>query len=116
MEIYEIQPRLFPLPLSALGTAATHTDLLLLPSFGASRSPDIRFRLSQVAKVDSTRDLVLALFPPQVHANRSLQTLASLLEVFTRAGTLHARLDALVAFYSWLRRKDDRLPARLAIA
>ena len=77
---------------------------------GASRSPDIRFRLSQVTKVDSTRDLVLSLFPPQVHANRSLQTLASLLEVFTRAGTLHARLDALVAFYSWLRRKDDRLP------
>jgi len=60
--------------------------------------------------VDSTRNLVLSLFPPQEHANRSLQTLADLLEVFTRAGTLHARLDALVDFYSWLRRKDSRLP------
>ncbi len=60
--------------------------------------------------MDSTRDLVLSLFPPQEHANRSLQTLASLLEVFTRAGALRARLDALVDFYSWLRRKDHRLP------
>jgi site-specific recombinase len=60
--------------------------------------------------VDSTRNLVLSLFPTQEHANRSLQTLASLLEDFTRAGTLHARLDALVALYSWLRRRDTRLP------
>ena len=60
--------------------------------------------------MDSTRNLVISLFPPEVHANRSLQTMASLLEDFTRAGTLHARLDALVAFYSWLRRKDNRLP------
>ncbi|HTZ47361.1 MAG TPA: hypothetical protein VMH20_07205 [Verrucomicrobiae bacterium] len=60
--------------------------------------------------MDSTRDLVLSLFPAQVHANRSLQTLASLLEDFTRAGTLHARLDALAIFYDWLRRKDERLP------
>ena len=58
----------------------------------------------------STHDLVLSLFPAEVHANRSLQTLASLVEVFVRAGTLHARLDALVEFYLWLRRKDDRLP------
>jgi len=60
--------------------------------------------------VDSTRNLVLSLFPPQEHANRSLQTLASLLEDFTRAGTLHARLDALVDLYAWLRRRDNRLP------
>lgn len=60
--------------------------------------------------MESTRQLVLSLFPSQVHANRSLQTLASLLETFTRAGTLHARLDALVALFAWLRRKDDRLP------
>lgn len=60
--------------------------------------------------MDSTRDLVLSLFPPREHANRSLQTLASLLEVFTRAGTLRARLDALVDLYAWLRRRDNRLP------
>jgi len=60
--------------------------------------------------VESTRDLVLALFPAQQRANRSLQTLASLLEDFTRAGTLHARLNAIVALSSWLRKADDRLP------
>jgi site-specific recombinase len=60
--------------------------------------------------VDSTRNLVLSLFPPQDHANRSLQTMASLLEDFTRAGTLRARLDALVALLNWVRRSDTRLP------
>jgi site-specific recombinase len=60
--------------------------------------------------VDSTRDLLISLFPPGERANRSVQTLANLVEVFTRAGTLHARLDALVDLYSWLRRRDDRLP------
>jgi site-specific recombinase len=60
--------------------------------------------------LESTRNLVLSLFPPPEHANRSVQTLADLLEVFTRAGTLRARLDALVDFYGWLRRKDSRLP------
>jgi site-specific recombinase len=60
--------------------------------------------------LESTRNLVLSLFPAPEHANRSVQTLADLLEVFTRAGTLRARLDALVDFYGWLRRKDSRLP------
>ncbi len=60
--------------------------------------------------MDSTRDLVISLFPPGERANRSVQTLANLVEVFTRAGTLHARLDALVDLYSWVRRRDDRLP------
>jgi site-specific recombinase len=63
--------------------------------------------------VDSTRNLVLSLFSEQQHSNRSLQALANLLEVFTRAGTLHARLDALVDLYSWLRRRDDRFPEPL---
>ena len=60
--------------------------------------------------MESTRNLVLSLFPPPEHANRSVQTLADLLEVLTRAGTLRARLDALVNFHGWLRRKDSRLP------
>jgi site-specific recombinase len=66
--------------------------------------------LNDVAKVDSTRDLLLSLFPREVHANRSLQALASLLDDFNRAGTLHARLDALVALYEWLRRSDSLIP------
>ena len=73
-------------------------------------------RPNEVIRVDSTRDLLLSLFPPEVHANRSLQSLASLLEDLTRAGTLHARLDALVALYAWLRRSDDRLPELRAAA
>jgi site-specific recombinase len=60
--------------------------------------------------LESTRNLVLSQFPPPEHANRSVQTLADLLEVLTRAGTLRARLDALVNFHGWLRRKDSRLP------
>jgi site-specific recombinase len=64
----------------------------------------------KVLALESTRNLVISLFPPEERANRSVQTLADLLEVFTRAGTLRARLDALVDFYGWLRRKDSRLP------
>jgi site-specific recombinase len=60
--------------------------------------------------LESTRNLVISLFLPEERANRSVQTLADLLEVFTRAGTLRARLDALIDFYAWLRRKDSRLP------
>jgi site-specific recombinase len=66
--------------------------------------------VSEDLGVDSTHELVLSFFPPEVRANRSLQTLASLLEDFTRAGTLHARLDALVALFNWLRHKDYHLP------
>ena len=60
--------------------------------------------------MESTRNLVLSLFPTKEHANRSLLKLADLLEVFTRAVTLHARLDALVDLYAWLRKRDYRLP------
>ena len=63
-----------------------------------------------VATVESTRDLVLGLFAPAERANRSLQTLADLLEDFTRAGTLHTRLNALVELYGWVRRRDSRIP------
>lgn len=60
--------------------------------------------------MESTRNLVLSLFPQKERANPSLQKLADLLEVFTRAGTLHARLNALVDLYAWLRKKDRSLP------
>jgi site-specific recombinase len=78
--------------------------------------PGIYDQTNEGVRVDSTRDLVLALFPQQVHANRSLQKLADLLEVFTRAGSLHARLDALVNLYAWLRKKDNRLPELKPVA
>ena len=58
----------------------------------------------------TTRELVLALFPPEVQKNPSLQALADHLETFTRAGTRRARLDALVDLYNWVRARDTRIP------
>jgi site-specific recombinase len=59
--------------------------------------------------VDSTRNLIFALFPANEQGNRSLQELADKVEVFTRAGTLHMRLDAFVDLFSWLRVTDPRI-------
>ncbi len=64
----------------------------------------------QTTHVDSTRDLVLSLFPPEVRKNASLQGLADRVETFTHAGTRRARLDAVVDLYSWLRERDSRIP------
>jgi len=63
------------------------------------------------ASVETTRELVLALFPPGDQKNRALQSLADHAETFTRAGTRRARLDALVDLYKWLRTQDARIPA-----
>jgi site-specific recombinase len=60
--------------------------------------------------VETTHKLLLSLFPESQQTNPSLQKLADLAERFTRAGTLRARLDALVCLYEWLRQKDSRLP------
>lgn len=65
---------------------------------------------AQAIPVESTRHLVLSLYPEQQHASRSLQQLADLVETFTRAGTLHGRLDALVCLYDWLRERDNAIP------
>jgi len=62
------------------------------------------------ARVDSTRDLLLALFPSDKQKNASLQQLADRVEFFTRAGTRHTRLDAFVDLYEWLRSSDHRIP------
>ncbi len=59
--------------------------------------------------MESTRNLILALFPANAQSNRSLQELADKAETFTRAGTLHTRLDALVDFFAWLRVTDRRI-------
>jgi site-specific recombinase len=60
--------------------------------------------------VETTHKLLLSLFPASQQTNPSLQKLADMAETFTRAGTLRARLDALVGLYEWLRQKDSRLP------
>jgi hypothetical protein len=59
--------------------------------------------------VDSTRNLILALFPATEQGNRSLQELADKAETFTRAGTLHQRLDAFVDLFFWLRGTDSKI-------
>jgi site-specific recombinase len=61
-------------------------------------------------RVDTTRDLLLSLFPRDAQKNASLQQLADRVETFTRAGTRRARLDALVDLYFWLRENDSRIP------
>src|SRR5271166_1302984 len=68
------------------------------------------------ASVDTTRELLLSLFPPEVHKNASLLHLAHLVETFTRAGTRRARLDAFVDLCSWLRVLDSRIPDLKAAA
>jgi site-specific recombinase len=60
--------------------------------------------------LESTRELVLCYFPPELHQNSSLRGLADRVETFTRAGTRRGRLDALVALYSWVRHRDAHIP------
>jgi site-specific recombinase len=59
--------------------------------------------------VESTRNLILALFPASEQNNRSLQELADKVEDFTRAGTLYVRVDAFVNLFNWLRDTDARI-------
>jgi site-specific recombinase len=67
--------------------------------------------ITRASGVDSTRDLLLALFPLEVQKNPSLQHLADRVETFTRAGTRRTRLDSLVNLTAWLRTRDTRIPA-----
>jgi len=60
--------------------------------------------------VETTRELIFALFGPEDHKNSSLRGLADRAEAFTRAGARHARLDSLVDLYAFLRVSDSRLP------
>ena len=60
--------------------------------------------------MESTHNLILAQFPPQDRHNVSLLKLADRVEALVRAGTLHSRLDALVALLAWLRQKDNKIP------
>ena len=65
------------------------------------------------AHVETTRELLLSLFPRELHQNSSLRELADRVETFTRSGSRHSRLDALVGLYSWLRMRDTHIPPPL---
>jgi site-specific recombinase len=72
--------------------------------------PARALKSEDLARVEPTRNLLLSLYPPEQQRHPSLQKLADFVEIFTRAGTLHARLDALVCLYDWLRQKDKTIP------
>jgi site-specific recombinase len=63
-----------------------------------------------VATVESTRNLILSLFPVQDQGNASLRELTDRAEAFTRAGARRTRLDALAEFLNWLRQRDTSIP------
>ena len=60
--------------------------------------------------MESTRNLILSLFPAEEQRNASLRGLTDRAEAFTRAGTLRTRLDALVQLFDWLRHRDTTIP------
>lgn len=64
----------------------------------------------EVSRMDSTRDLILSLFPASDRSNAKLLQLSDRVENFIRAGTRHTRQDALAALYDWLRQRDSRIP------
>ena len=60
--------------------------------------------------VESTRNLILELYPPRERSNAALVQLAGRVDALTSAEDLHSRLETLVALMSWLRQKDDSIP------
>jgi len=66
--------------------------------------------------LESTHNLILALFPGEQHANASLLQLADRMEAVIRAGTLRSRLDAVVNLFTWLRQRDSRIPEPQSVA
>jgi len=66
--------------------------------------------------VESTHNLILALFPKDQHGNASLLQLADRMEAVIRAGTLRSRLDAVVNLFVWLRQRDARIPEPQSVA
>src|SRR5262249_39722217 len=102
-----------PLPgirrLSVLNCCAT-PGKLLLSELQESRTMAATQPMMKSTHLESTRELVLSYFPPELHQNSSLRGLADRVETFTRAGTRRGRLDALVALYSWVRHRDAHIP------
>jgi site-specific recombinase len=64
-------------------------------------------------KVESTRTIVLGLFPANERGNLSVLGLAERVGSFTNAKTLRTRLDAFVELFNWLRASDRRIPEPL---
>src|SRR4029077_8415925 len=64
-------------------------------------------------KVESTRTIVLDLFPANERGNLSVLGLAERVGSFTDAKTLRTRLDAFVELFNWLRVSDRRIPEPL---
>jgi site-specific recombinase len=60
--------------------------------------------------VESTHNLILALFPKEQRGNASLLQLADRMEACIRAGMLRSRLDAFVDLFVWLWQRDSRIP------
>ena len=67
-------------------------------------------------RLESTHNLILALFPKDQHANASLLQLADRMEAVIRAGTLRSRLDAVVSLFVWLRQRDARIPEPTSVS
>jgi site-specific recombinase len=63
--------------------------------------------------VHSTSEIIMALFPDFQRDNGSLRELAFRVERFTSADVLALRLDALVAFFKYLRKPDRLIPEPL---
>ena len=63
--------------------------------------------------MESTRTIVLGLFPANERGNLSVLGLAERVGCFTDAKTLRTRLDAFVELFNWLRVSDRRIPEPL---
>src|SRR5208283_743818 len=72
-----------------------------------------RVRRREGRKVDSTRTIVLGLFPANERGNMSLLGQAERVGSFADAKTLRTRLDAFVELFNWLRVSDRRIPEPL---
>ena len=100
-------PGIPPVTLDVPRTLADTANMLL------TRPATIPYAEERNAKVDSTRTIVLTLFPPNERGNMSLLGLAERLGSFTDANTLRTRLDAFVELFNWLRVSDRRIPEPL---
>lgn len=72
--------------------------------------------IPQTQIVESTKDIILSLFPPSDRANFSLRRLANKVEALTAATMLPTRLDAFVDLYAWTRQKDASICDPLSTA